>query len=271
MAGTWRDPPPVAVLPSGKTNLIALDLGARGDPIETLERLIELARTDLAPYTVARELIALRRGEGGEERPVIGMFLGGAGLADTMIYCRERIYPLGLPNGMAHVITAFALLARMFLRVKSASFRLIPSRCAFPVRDGQNAITGRFSLLAVTTLEKLLLSGEVSGRRQGSLKLLAVEERPISLIRGFWRARSAGSGGPPARGPFRRGGRNHHSWRALQRHPGWRDVSGGTRPANQPHARATSVFREARGLNAPACRNCARSSRRSSACPSMRG
>ena len=27
-------PPPVAVLPSGKTNLIALDLGARGDPIE---------------------------------------------------------------------------------------------------------------------------------------------------------------------------------------------------------------------------------------------
>ena len=42
-------PPPVAVLPSGKTNLIALDLGARGDPIETLERLIELARTDLAP------------------------------------------------------------------------------------------------------------------------------------------------------------------------------------------------------------------------------
>ena len=37
-------PPPVAVLPSGKTNLIALDLGARGDPIEALERLIELAQ-----------------------------------------------------------------------------------------------------------------------------------------------------------------------------------------------------------------------------------
>src|SRR3982751_5207809 len=57
-------PPPVAVLPSGKTNLIALDLGAQGDPVHTLERLIELARTDdLAPYTVARELIALRHGE----------------------------------------------------------------------------------------------------------------------------------------------------------------------------------------------------------------
>ena len=58
------EPPPVAVLPSGKTNLIAFDLGARSDPIETLERLIELARTDLKPHTVARELIALRHGDG---------------------------------------------------------------------------------------------------------------------------------------------------------------------------------------------------------------
>src|SRR5213076_3148183 len=86
--------PPVAVLPSGKTNLIALDLGARGDPIDTLERLIQLARADdLGRYTVARELIALRQ-VGDEDRPVIGMFLGGAGLADTMLYCRDKIYPL---------------------------------------------------------------------------------------------------------------------------------------------------------------------------------
>src|SRR5881394_1315607 len=109
--------PPVAVLPSGKTNLIALDLGARGDPIETLERLITLAQSDLAPYTVARELIALRRFD-HEDWPVIGMFLGGAGLADTMLYCRDKIYPLGLPNGLSHVLTALALLARLFLRMK---------------------------------------------------------------------------------------------------------------------------------------------------------
>ena len=29
------------------------------------------------------------------------MFLGGAGLADIMLYCRDKIYPLGLPNGLA--------------------------------------------------------------------------------------------------------------------------------------------------------------------------
>src|SRR3546814_2590438 len=45
-------PPPVAVLPNGKTNLIALDLGASGDPLEALKRVLELARTDMVPHIV---------------------------------------------------------------------------------------------------------------------------------------------------------------------------------------------------------------------------
>jgi hypothetical protein len=176
-------PPPVAVLPSGKTNLIALDLGARGDPIEALERLIALAQGDLAPYTVARELIALRHGD-GTDRPVIGMFLGGAGLADTMLYCRDKIYPLGLPNGLSHVITALALLARLFLRIKSSFLPPDPQPLSVSMhREGP--LTGRFSLLVVTTLDKLLLSSDLGAQRGGSLKLLAVEERPVSLLRAF--------------------------------------------------------------------------------------
>src|SRR5205085_11240800 len=143
-------PPPVAVLPSGKTNLIALDLGARADPIEALERLIGLARgDDLASHTVERELIALRRA-GAEDRPVIGMFLGGAGLADTMLYCRDKIYPLGLPNGIAHGITAFALLMKLLLRIKSNFLPPDPQPMSVSMREDGNKITGRFSLLAVT-------------------------------------------------------------------------------------------------------------------------
>jgi len=177
-------PPPVAVLPSGKTNLIALDLGARGDPIETLERLIELARTDLAPYTVAREMIALRRGEDGEERPVIGMFLGGAGLADTMIYCRERIYPLGLPNSVSHFITAVAVVLRQVFGLRASFLPPEPAPLSVSVRR-EGAITGRFAFLFVTTLEKLLLSGEVGSHGNGPLKFVAVEQKPVSMLRAF--------------------------------------------------------------------------------------
>ena len=46
------------------------------------------------------------------------MFLGGAGLADMMLYCREQIYPLGLPNGLSRVVAAVALLAKLFLRAE---------------------------------------------------------------------------------------------------------------------------------------------------------
>ena len=176
-------PPPVAVLPSGKTNLIALDLGAHGDPIAAFERLVALAQGDLAAHLVPRELIALRHGD-GRGKPVIGMFLGGAGLADTMLYCRNKIYPLGLPNGVSHVIAAMALMVRQMFGLKMSFLPPAPSQLSVSVRrDGK--LTGRFALLLVTTLEKLLLTSDVGDRRAGGLRMLAVEQRPFLLIRAF--------------------------------------------------------------------------------------
>lgn len=189
-------PPPMAVLPSGKTNLIALDLGVHGDPIVALERLIELAHGDLSDHLVARQLIALR--SDGSERPVIGMFLGGAGLADTMLFCRNKIYPLGLPNGISHGLTAAALLFRMVFGIR-ASF-LPPRASTLHVSHGPaGSLTGRFTLLVVTTLEKLLLSSDLQTSGSGRLKLLAIEERPTSLVRAFL----ANLGGKLGRRPMR--------------------------------------------------------------------
>jgi diacylglycerol kinase family enzyme len=176
-----NEAPPVAVLPSGKTNLIALDLGAQGDPVKALEKLLAIARGDLSPYVVARELIALRHG-GDDDRPVIGMFLGGAGLADTMLYCRDKIYPLGLPNGFAHVLTAIAFLMKVFLGMKADFLPPDPEPLQVSVHEKGNMFTGRFSLLAVTTLEKLLITNPFRGQSNGSLKLLAIEQRPSSMI-----------------------------------------------------------------------------------------
>jgi hypothetical protein len=177
-------PPPVAVLPSGKTNLIAMDLGIAGDPVAGLARLMQIAQADLSPHLVERELIALRCGA-RESAPVIGMFLGGAGLADIMLYCRNRIYPLGLPNGISHALTAIAVVLRQVLGFKASFLPPDPRPLRISMaRDG--AITGRFALLAVTTLEKLLLSGEFGGHGRGALKFVAVEQRPGSLLSAFF-------------------------------------------------------------------------------------
>lgn len=175
--------PPVAVLPSGKTNLIALDLGAQGDPVQALERLIEIANSDLSPHLVARELIALSGGETGIQ-PVIGMFLGGAGLADIMMYCRERIYPLGLPNSISHFITAVAVVLRQVFRMRASFLPPEPSPLSVVVRR-EGTITGRFAFLFVTTLEKLLLSSELGSGGKGPLKFVAVEQNPLSMLRAF--------------------------------------------------------------------------------------
>ena len=39
--------PPVAVLPNGKTNLIALDLGATGDPLRALKQILDIVAEDV--------------------------------------------------------------------------------------------------------------------------------------------------------------------------------------------------------------------------------
>lgn len=180
------EPPPVAVLPNGKTNLIALDLGAEGDPIATLEKILEIVRSDMTNHVVGRELIALSN-EQTNGRPVLGMFLGGAGLADTILYCRHKVYPLGLPNGISHFLTAIALFVAQMFGIKA---NFLPPR-ARPVRVSiiqQGEIKGQFALLMVTTLQRLLLKFNTAGEAaaEGSLKLLVVEQKPWAMLRAAW-------------------------------------------------------------------------------------
>lgn len=176
-------PPPVAVLPNGKTNLIALDLGAEGDPIEALKRVLELARTDMVPHIVSRELISLTDGS-ASGKPVLGMFLGGAGLADTMLFCRHKIYPLGLPNSFSHLLTAAAAMFSIIFGLRAAFLPPSPAPVKVSILK-HGDLQGRFAVLMVTTLERLLLHGHLPGAepRAGALQLMVVERKPWALVR----------------------------------------------------------------------------------------
>lgn len=173
-------PPPVAVLPNGKTNLIALDLGAVGDPLVALRRIIAAANDDFSAHIVAREMISLSNGD-GRNRPVLGMFLGGAGLADTILYCRHKLYPLGLPNGLCHFLAGVAVVLALIVGVRT---RFLPARPnpvkVSLIRDGQP--NQRLSLLIITTLEKMLLGGRSEGGAHG-MRLMAVDQSIGALFR----------------------------------------------------------------------------------------
>jgi diacylglycerol kinase family enzyme len=175
-------PPPVAVLPNGKTNLIALDLGAGGDALETLERVLELARSDLDPHIVQRELIALTGGT-ATGKPVLGMFLGGAGLADTMLYCRHNLYPLGLPNGVAHALALVLGLLGVILGAWASFLPPRASRLRVSVLK-QGELQGQFAFLMVTTLQRLLFKGNMpgAGPRAGKMQILVIERDFRALV-----------------------------------------------------------------------------------------
>jgi hypothetical protein len=198
-------PPPVAVLPNGKTNLIAHDLGAGGDPIEALERVLALVRTDMVPHLVSRELIALsggRDGAGNGGRPVLGMFLGGAGLADTILYCRHKIYPLGLPNWMAHLVT---FVMGMVSVIVGRSSRLLPAKWA-PIKVSvmkSGEMSGKFAFVMVTTLERLLLKSSmpgIGGRPAGAMQLLVIERNLFAILGAFVAAMRGKLGGSAIHG-----------------------------------------------------------------------
>ncbi len=177
------NPPPVAVLPNGKTNLIALDLGSEGNPLKALERIVELAKHDLHEHLVNRELIALSDG-GKDSKVVLGMFLGGAGLSEFILYCRNKIYPLGLPNAAAHVLTVFAALASVLFGIKAKFLpnRSLPIKISL-IRDGQ--LQGNFAVLIVTTLERLLLMKRSMRNKNaiGRMQFLAIDQQAGAIVR----------------------------------------------------------------------------------------
>ncbi|HEX7783300.1 MAG TPA: acylglycerol kinase family protein [Sphingobium sp.] len=173
--------PPIAVLPNGKTNLIALDLGIHGDPIKALERIVEIAKTGVDNHVVARELIALTDGQAGS-RPVLGMFLGGAGLADYILYCRNKIYPLGLSNTLSHILTAIAVVLSLLFGIRGKYMPPATRPVSISlIREGQ--LAGRFTVLIVTTLERLLLGARTTEEARGSMKLMAVDQNGPALFR----------------------------------------------------------------------------------------
>ena len=177
-----HNPPPVAVLPNGKTNLIAHDLGAEGDPIAALERVLHLARTDIGPNIVQRELILLHDGD-PSRRPVLGMFLGGAVLADTMLYCRHKLYPF-LPTGIAHLLALIIGLLSILMGRWARFLPLSPKPLKVSVRQ-QGVLQGAFAFLMVTTLQRLLFASNMpaAGQKAGAMQLLIIERSFPALVK----------------------------------------------------------------------------------------
>lgn len=190
-------PPPVAVLPNGKTNLIALDLGAGADPLASLEQILALVEEGIDPHVTPRKLISLS--DGLLDRPVLGMFLGGAGLADSILYCRNKIYPLGLPNWFSHVLTTIFFVLTSMFGARARWLPAPPEHMRISVHRA-GALEGNFFLLMVTTLERVLMGVPGAHANDNCLGVMAIEQRRGAILKAAWNTIRGRLGAAPFKG-----------------------------------------------------------------------
>ena len=175
--------PVIAILPGGTSNTIAGDVGLKGDRVAALQRLVDtVTASTVEAHIQIRPLLSVHY---DPARPaVVGMFFGTAAICDA-ISLRRRIFPQKwIPDALAGALTLAAVLANVVVgRIE----KVLPGRPIEIVSDGETS-DGTFSLLMVTTLERIFLrSKPFWGTRNGQLRMTAIESPAPGLARHAYR------------------------------------------------------------------------------------
>ena len=171
--------PPLAILPTGTTNVVAHDIGVKMSPAGELRALLDRIDSDhLTSGLVTRRAMAVRIGDASASR--YGLIGGGAGVYQGTVLIRRHLRRWGARGALGPI----AGMARMI----------------GPLLIGQNPITpiaadiaslppARYLLILLSTLHSL--SPGVTpfwGTGPGSLRLTLVREQPRRFARAIWPA-----------------------------------------------------------------------------------
>ncbi|GAB4129058.1 MAG: hypothetical protein Kow00104_14550 [Rhodothalassiaceae bacterium] len=175
--------PPIAVLPGGKTNMIAGDLGCQGTPARVFRRLTDMVRKErLDGALVRRHVIELDLGDGKPAR--VGMFLGGAGIVKAIEWVRRTVHRLPLPTRLGHALAIAILILRS---CTPSGSRLLASGPIEIGLDRGEHLHGRYIVILATTLSRLLVWLRPFGEEgTGGLKLSFIEARKGAMRRAFF-------------------------------------------------------------------------------------
>ncbi|WNO54067.1 diacylglycerol/lipid kinase family protein [Stakelama saccharophila] len=166
----FRRMPCVAVLPSGKTNALALDLGI---PVHwSVRSMLDALRAGRiatrAPVEVWRR---------GADRPEHVGFLLGAGAFVRATSLAQKTHRVGAFNGMAVGLSLMWSIAQTLFGSAENVWR---QGDRMRIR-GDVTVDRSFYLVLASTLERLPLGLKPFGRRRAGLKVLAVDAPPKKL------------------------------------------------------------------------------------------
>ena len=145
--------PDIAVLRGGRTNMTALDLGSRRDPVRAMAGLLQAARAgSLDDRRLERPVLRAQYGPGINTR--YGMFVG-AGVIHRGIDLVHRVIPRKRQGVSGASLVTATLLARMALRGESHGV-LTPDKVGILV-DRSQLERGESSLVMASSLDRLFL------------------------------------------------------------------------------------------------------------------
>jgi len=151
----FPEPPTLAVLPGGRTNMIAADTGVRPPGAKGLARLLDLARnSDLGDCVTERRILRIDNVQDGGTQ--FGMFFGAAGICRAIESCRRKLHPYGLNSDVASALTMAGTVLRL-VTGRGGENEICRGDDVGIAVDNENIATQSCLLLLATTLDHLLL------------------------------------------------------------------------------------------------------------------
>ncbi|WP_091735058.1 diacylglycerol/lipid kinase family protein [Phenylobacterium immobile] len=188
--------PLISVLPSGKTNILAFDLGIRAS--WTLAA-VKAAAAREGHRIRHRTALTVHR---GAEPALTGFFFGVAGLVHAMDLA-HGLHRVKVVNNTSVGLTLLGSLAEFFFGGKDTVWRR-----GFPLRlgvDGAAPTEGRRLITIATTLHRFPFAMRPFGPARPGLKLLDVDAPPKSLGRALLKVLWGGGDSWLRRHGYRRG------------------------------------------------------------------
>ena len=169
--------PDLALLPAGRTNLIAHDIGLAGRPLDGLARLLSGALLTGADQAV------LTLHPGGGAAPLHGMFFGTAAFYRATMLARAKSPPLGAAGGVVVGFSLVSAVARALLR-RGGEHGIYRGDSMTLAVDGGEPEDGSYFLVMATTLNRLMLGiNPFWGDGPGDVRLTTIDFPPARLVR----------------------------------------------------------------------------------------
>ena len=165
--------PTLAVVPSGKTNALALDLGTPTDWTVT-------AAVDAIRNGRIKQRAPLEIWRNGSTAPDLRGFLFGAGAFVRATKLAQRVHRLGAINSLAVGLSLASAITQTYFGKKGNVWREGESM-RIETADGQQ-FERSFYIVLGSTLERLPLGIKPFGANRGGMKLLGIDAPPQRML-----------------------------------------------------------------------------------------